>query len=71
MPAPTAYSPNRLEHAMPRAVSQIIGKEKRITNIDRIMAYEKKKVAPSHYKVDGAYNDKVFGVYLGQNKTQK
>jgi hypothetical protein len=32
------------------------------------MASEKKKVAPNSYKTDEAYKQKIYGVYLGQNK---
>ena len=32
------------------------------------MISEKKKVAPNSYKTDEAYKQKIYGVYLGQNK---
>jgi hypothetical protein len=40
---------------MPREVSQKLGKDKRITNIDRIFESEKKTVAPNAYTTDEAY----------------
>ena len=48
-----------------------MGKDKRITNIDNITIAEKKKVAPNAYHTEKAFNQKVTGVYLGQNKWPK
>lgn len=64
-PAPTAYSPDRIAVAMPRSFSQVMSKSKRISNIDKIMITERKRVAPNHYKTDAAYKEKLPGVYLG------
>lgn len=46
-------------------MSQKWNHEKRKTNIDIIMADEKKKVAPNSYKTDEAFKYKIYGVYLG------
>ena len=71
VPGPTAYSPDPIAVKLPRSVSQIWSKEKKITYIDRIMKTEKRDVAPNTYKTDEAYKEKVVGVYLGQNKNAK
>jgi hypothetical protein len=42
-----------------------MGKDKRISKIDKIFESEKKKVAPNAYKTDEAYKQKVPGVSLG------
>lgn len=39
--------------------------------MDKIFAKEKKKVAPNEYNTDEAYKQKVYGVYLGNNKSPK
>jgi hypothetical protein len=65
VPGPTAYSPDPIAVKLPRSVSQIWSKEKKITYIDRIMKTEKRNVAPNTYKTDEAYKEKVVGVYLG------
>lgn len=56
---------------MPREVSQKIGKDKRVSAIEKIFIKEKNRVAPNAYNTDEAYRQKVYGVYLGNNKAAK
>lgn len=67
-PAPNKYNPDKISVTMAKSVSQKWNKEKRNSNIDAIMAYEKKRVGPNAYDTSAAYQQKVKGVYLGQNK---
>jgi len=45
-----------------------MGKDKRISKIDKIFENEKKTVAPNAYKTDDAFKQKLPGVYLGEIK---
>lgn len=72
VPGPNKYSPDKIHFDMPKEVSQKIGRDKRVSEIDRIFRDEKKKVAPNHYKnIDDAYKQKVYGTTLGQIKATK
>lgn len=56
VPGPNKYSPDKIHFDMPKEVSQKIGRDKRVSDIDRIFRDEKKRVAPNHYKdIDDAY----------------
>lgn len=71
-PAPNTYSPDRIPHMVPKSVGQVWGRDKRISDIDRIFINEKKRVAPNAYKnIDEAYKQKVYGITLGQIKDHK
>jgi hypothetical protein len=63
------YSPNPIVHNQPRETSQKIGKESRVTTIDKIAQREKNRPSPQTYRTDQAFQQKVHGVYLGQNKS--
>ncbi len=71
VPASNAYNPDRIKVELPSTVQQKWNHEKRVTNIDHIMISEKKKVGPNAYNTEQTQKEKIYGVYLGQNKQPK